>query len=116
MVLTTFSLLSFFFHFQNLNVGIIVLNNGGYTIERLIADGSYNDIGAWQYASLPFAMGGSPDAGRKVDKARDLLAGLEWLCENAHGGKILEVMLDTWDAPMNLKMAGPSAAKANYLV
>jgi indolepyruvate decarboxylase len=37
---------------------IILLNNDGYVIERLIHDGPYNDIQPWRYHDLPAAFGG----------------------------------------------------------
>lgn len=42
---------------------IILVNNGGYTVERVIhgARASYNDIAAWNWVALPAALG-APDA------------------------------------------------------
>ena len=40
----------------NLNPIIIILNNSGYTIERILSEdpnGSYNDIATWNYSLLP---------------------------------------------------------------
>lgn len=42
--------------FRKLNPIIIVLNNSGYTIERVLSknpDDAYNDISSWQYTKLP---------------------------------------------------------------
>ncbi|MDT8872816.1 thiamine pyrophosphate-dependent enzyme [Komagataeibacter rhaeticus] len=41
------------------NITIFLINNGGYTIERMILgpQASYNDIANWDYASLPAAFG-----------------------------------------------------------
>jgi TPP-dependent 2-oxoacid decarboxylase len=36
---------------------VIVLNNGGYTTERLILDGAFNDIQRWDYSKLPDVIG-----------------------------------------------------------
>jgi indolepyruvate decarboxylase len=43
---------------RDLNPVIFLLNNDGYTIERLIygADSSYNDINPWRYGRFPAAM------------------------------------------------------------
>jgi indolepyruvate decarboxylase len=42
----------------NLNPIILLLNNDGYTIERLIlgSESSYNDISPWQYSEVPAAF------------------------------------------------------------
>jgi len=45
---------------NNLTPTIFVINNDGYTIERLILDGPFNDIQPWKYSKLPEVfMGGS---------------------------------------------------------
>ena len=36
---------------------VIVLNNGGYTTERLILDGAFNDVQPWDYSKLPALLG-----------------------------------------------------------
>lgn len=44
---------------QNSAAVIIIINNDGYLIERVLhEDGLYNDIQMWNYASLPEAFGG----------------------------------------------------------
>ena len=37
---------------------VFVVNNGGYTAERLIHDGPFNDIPDWRYHELPGVFGG----------------------------------------------------------
>lgn len=32
---------------------VILLNNDGYLIERLIQDGRFNDLAPWRYHELP---------------------------------------------------------------
>ena len=39
---------------------IIMLNNRGYTAERLIHEGDYNDIQNWEYHRVAEVFGGSP--------------------------------------------------------
>lgn len=41
----------------NLNSIIIVLNNNGYETERLLIDGSFNDILPWNYSLIPNILG-----------------------------------------------------------
>ena len=44
---------------HKLNPIIFLINNDGYTIERVIKDGSYNDIQPWKYHQLPQVFGES---------------------------------------------------------
>ena len=37
---------------------VIILNNGGYTTERLILDGGFNDVQPWNFGKLPELFGG----------------------------------------------------------
>jgi len=37
---------------------VIVLDNKGYGTERLLLEGSFNDINPWQYQLLPQVLGG----------------------------------------------------------
>ena len=41
-----------------LPVTVIVLDNGGYGTERLLLEGSFNDINPWRYHLLPQVLGG----------------------------------------------------------
>jgi indolepyruvate decarboxylase len=43
---------------RGLPVVVIVLDNKGYGTERLIHEGSFNDINPWQYQLLPQVLGG----------------------------------------------------------
>ena len=46
---------------HNLNMIIIVINNSGYTIERILSDNpmdKYNDIAKWNYSKLPSVFEG----------------------------------------------------------
>lgn len=43
---------------RELNPIIIILNNGGYTTERFLLDGSFNDIRDWQYHRITELIGG----------------------------------------------------------
>jgi TPP-dependent 2-oxoacid decarboxylase len=37
---------------------VFVLDNGGYTTERLILDGAFNDVQPWDLSKLPGLLGG----------------------------------------------------------
>lgn len=41
-----------------LAVTVIVLDNKGYGTERVIHEGSFNDINPWEYQLLPKLLGG----------------------------------------------------------
>jgi len=91
---------------------ILVLNNDGYTIERLITDHSFNDIAAWRYHKLPDLFGGG--LGLEVHTVGDLRAAL---AETTQAGcwTVLEAHTDRMDAPESLRRAGASMAKTNHL-
>jgi indolepyruvate decarboxylase len=43
---------------RGLAVTVIVLDNKGYGTERLLLEGSFNDINPWQYHRIPEVLGG----------------------------------------------------------
>jgi indolepyruvate decarboxylase len=43
---------------QNLNPIVVVLNNGGYGTERILMEGSFNDIQSWNFEKIPELVGG----------------------------------------------------------
>ena len=55
---------------HNLNPIIFVLNNHGYTTERFILDGTFNDIRDWQYHKITEMLSGGQ--GAKVDTEEEL--------------------------------------------
>lgn len=78
-----------------LNPIILLLNNDGYLVERLMVDGKFNDIASWRYHQLPQVFGG--DAGMLVQTEGELDQALE------EAGKrqqmtFIEVKVDKWDA------------------
>jgi indolepyruvate decarboxylase len=76
---------------------VFVVNNLGYTAERLIHDGDFNDIAQWKYHLLPVAFGGIK--GEDVWTEGDLETALE--IARGHQGPgplVVEVHLDPWDA------------------
>jgi len=84
---------------------IFVVNNRGYTVERIIHDGPFNDISDWQYHRLPEVFGGQP--GIEVRTEGDLESALERADAHAGPGPLLiEVHLDAWDVPEPFKQMG----------
>ncbi|MBT7952406.1 MAG: alpha-keto acid decarboxylase family protein [Gammaproteobacteria bacterium] len=82
---------------------VFVVNNKGYTAERLIHDGPFNDIPAWNYHQLPAAFGGGD--GIEVHTEGDLEMALEraetW---QGPGPLLIEVHIDPWDASEAFKL------------
>ncbi|MCH8227330.1 MAG: alpha-keto acid decarboxylase family protein [Proteobacteria bacterium] len=75
---------------------VFVVNNKGYTAERLIHDGPFNDIADWRYHQLAAAFGGT---GLDVHTEGDLEVALEQAQAHTGPGPLLiEVHVDPWDA------------------
>jgi indolepyruvate decarboxylase len=55
---------------QKLNPIIFILNNGGYTTERFLLDGDFNNLRNWDYHRIGEVMGGVP--GAVVETEQDL--------------------------------------------
>ena len=95
---------------------IFLLNNDGYTIERLILgeNSSYNNIQPWKYRSLcdVFADQSLFDTFR-VTTPSELEAALKAACV---GCKLhfIELVLPRMDAPPTLRALGPVYAKQDY--
>jgi indolepyruvate decarboxylase len=78
-----------------LNPIVIVLNNDGYSTERFILDGSFNDILRWHYHRLPELLG----AGRSflVQTEGDLDLALTAAMATTDTYCLLDVQLDPHD-------------------
>lgn len=74
---------------------VIVLNNQGYTTERYIKDGPYNDIGNWNYHRVTEVLGGG--WGFEVRTETDLEKALNAALANRDSFSLLNVHLDKWD-------------------
>ncbi|KAJ7690440.1 pyruvate decarboxylase THI3 [Mycena olivaceomarginata] len=89
---------------------IFVLNNAGYEIERVIhgPERKYNDVANWDYAGLLRVLGdkaGTVSRSYTV-RTKDELSNLLDTAEFAEADKIqiVEVMMETHDAPRALKV------------
>lgn len=91
---------------------IFLINNDGYTIERVIVDHSYNDIQPWHYHKLLEVFGGG--VGFDVRTEGELEAALEQAA-TAEELVFIEVHTDRLDCPEALLSAGRSMAKSNQL-
>ena len=76
---------------------VFVVNNRGYTAERLIHDGPFNDIADWKYHRLAEVFGGV--RGEDVHTEDDLEVALARAGQHRGPGPLLiEIHLDPWDA------------------
>lgn len=80
---------------QKLNPIILVLNNKGYSTERFIKDGKFNDIGNWNYHKIPEVIGGG--WGFEVNSETDLDKALDAALANRDSFSLLNIHLDPYD-------------------
>jgi len=81
---------------------IFVLNNSGYLSERLLCKDpsmAYNDTAAWNYVELPHAMGCQDWFTARVTTCGELDESLK-AAEQADGAAYIEVITDTYEAPL----------------
>jgi indolepyruvate decarboxylase len=80
---------------NGLNPIVVVLNNKGYTTERFLLEGSFNDIHNWAFHKIPEVLG----AGRGFDvhDEAELDAALEAALANTSAFSLLNVHLDPLD-------------------
>ncbi|KAI1131423.1 thiamine diphosphate-binding protein [Nemania abortiva] len=88
---------------HNLNVTVVLINNDGYTIERVIhgLKQGYNDVAPWNYTQAPSLFGANEDT--TVARVRTL-GELQQLLESGvltegEGFKMAEVIMDREDVP-----------------
>lgn len=91
---------------------IFLLNNDGYTIERVICDRSYNDLQPWKYHALVDAFGGG--LALVVRTEGELESALEQAAD-APGLVFVEVVTPRIDCSPALRSAGKSMATTNHL-
>jgi pyruvate decarboxylase len=93
---------------------VVVINNGGYTIEVEIHDGPYNPIKNWHYARLVevFNADGGAGWGARVTTEGELDAAIEKAL--AHDGpSLIEVVVDRDDCSERLLEWGARVARNN---
>jgi indolepyruvate decarboxylase len=91
---------------------IFLINNEGYTIERVISDHSYNDIQPWQYHKLANVFGGG--LGLDVHTEGELEDALGKAAAT-DGLVFIEIHTGRLDCSESLRTAGRSMAKTNQL-
>ncbi|GBF78790.1 alpha-keto acid decarboxylase family protein [Aphanothece sacrum] len=94
---------------HKLNPIIFLLNNDGYTIERLIHDGPYNDIQPWKYHELPHIFGESWSC--EVSTEGELEEALIKAKSNTDCVSFIEIHLDRFDCSPGLIRLGKEVNK-----
>ena len=80
---------------HGLNPIVVVLNNHGYTTERFLLDGPFNDIHLWQFHKIPEVLGSG--LGLEVRTEDELDAALKAAQANTASFSLLNVHLDRFD-------------------
>jgi indolepyruvate decarboxylase len=94
---------------QGFNPIVIVLNNKGYTTERFIQDGPFNDILNWEYHRMPDLLGAG--WGFEVQTEGDLDQSLKAALANQDAFSLLNVHLDPMDVSPALRRLGERLSK-----
>ncbi|XP_055388668.1 uncharacterized protein LOC129617514 [Condylostylus longicornis] len=93
---------------------VFLVNNDGYTIERVIVDRKYNDIQPWKYHKLCDVFGGGKSY--DVHNEGQLEEALKETCQNNQMLNFIEIHLDRWDCNDALRRAGHAMAVNNRLL
>jgi len=78
-----------------LNPIVVVLNNHGYTTERFLLDGTFNDVYDWRFHKIPEVLG--TGWGMEIKTVAELDEALARAWENTKSFSILNVHLDPSD-------------------
>jgi TPP-dependent 2-oxoacid decarboxylase len=89
---------------HQLNPIIFLINNDGYTIERVIQDGTYNDLQPWKYHQLPQVFGESWSC--EVRTEGELETALVTAKANTQSVSFIEIHLDRFDCSQGLIRLG----------
>jgi indolepyruvate decarboxylase len=92
-----------------LNPVVVVLNNHGYSTERQIMDGSFNDILNWNFSKVPELLGSG--LGFVAHTVGDVRRALKESLANRDSFSIIEVDLDPFDISPALVRLGHRLSK-----
>lgn len=98
---------------HKLNPIIFLINNDGYTIERVIHDGSYNDLQPWKYHQLPQVFGESWSC--EVWTEGELETALAQAKANTDCVSFIEIHLDRFDCSQGLIRLGKAVSQMDKL-
>jgi indolepyruvate decarboxylase len=88
------------FYARGIRPVVFVLNNDGYTVERLLQspNADYQDIVQWNWTELPAALGGTDVRTAKIRTVGELRAALQGASDPEHAW-FIEVVLPRMDLP-----------------
>jgi indolepyruvate decarboxylase len=66
---------------RKMNPIVIVLNNGGYGTERILLEGSFNDIQNWNFENMPLLVGGGKGAKATTEDELDAALSQALVCK-----------------------------------
>jgi len=85
---------------RGMAITVIVLDNKGYGTERLLHEGSFNDINPWQYQLLPQVLGGG--TGYEVRTEGEFDAALTSALADTAGMSVIRVHIGIDDRSVTL--------------
>ena len=94
---------------NGLNPIVVVLNNHGYTTERFILEGSFNDVHEWKFHKIPEVLG--TGLGIEVRTEGELDAALNAALVNTSSFSLINVHLDKMDRSPALERLATRLAK-----
>jgi len=94
---------------RGLAVTVIVLDNKGYGTERLLHEGSFNDINPWRYELLPQVLGGG--TGYDVRTEGEFDAALTRALADTTAMSIIRVHIDEADRSVTLDRLAANLAR-----
>ncbi|WP_322011647.1 alpha-keto acid decarboxylase family protein [Paraburkholderia sp. J12] len=103
---------------QHVNALVLVINNGGYTVERAIhgPEAAYNDIAHWDWTALPGALGKGRDSFSArvstVGQLRNALRDADRLPDRL---TLIEAVVPQLDVPPLLRELARAAGVANQV-
>lgn len=96
---------------EKLNPVMFLMNNDGYTIERMMLDGAFNDLQRWNYSDLPTVFGGG--WGRAVSTEGELEEALGEIARRRDETALIDVHLDKMDCSEAVRLYGERFKAAN---
>jgi indolepyruvate decarboxylase len=92
-----------------LNPVVVVLNNRGYSTERQIIDGPFNDIHNWRFSRVVDVLGAG--LGFEAHTVGEMREALQAGAANRDSFTIIEVALDPFDTSPSLRRLGEELGK-----
>jgi TPP-dependent 2-oxoacid decarboxylase len=89
---------------EGLTPVIFLLNNDGYTIERMIHEGGFNELNMWKYSLLPEVFNG--ERGLRVTTEGEMDSALRQAKDDPDSLAFIEVVLDKYDCSDAVRRLG----------